>query len=59
MFIVIVFAVRKKILNYKSGTHNFVDSIEVCGTCAKRAHEVSIFKNTLGANNIRCSCDLK
>ena len=32
---------EKKILDYESGTHNFVHSIEVRGTSAKRAHEAS------------------
>ena len=44
LFIVFVFAVRKKILNYESGTHNFVYSTEVRGTRAKRAHEASMRK---------------
>ena len=40
-FIVIFFAVRTKILNHESGTHNFVHSIEVRGT---RAHEAGYNK---------------
>ena len=42
LFVVIIFAVRKKILNHESGTHNFVHSIGVCGTRAKRVHEASM-----------------
>ena len=45
LFIIMVFAVRKKILNYENGTHNFVHTIEVRGTRANRAHEASFYKN--------------